>query len=139
MAKKALFKRCSTCGLLQEVSKNFDLRSQGSADGYRNQCKRCMNLGNKPKLDRARHLRRKFGITPAHYDLMMSKQGGVCAICHGLNKNDTRLAVDHCHRTNQVRGLLCTSCNQLIGAAGDEITILEAAIKYLLESNVNTA
>ena len=58
------------------------------------------------------HLKRNFGITLEQYDQMFEEQGGVCAICDGIEKN-RRLAVDHDHDhdTGRVRGLLCTKCN----------------------------
>lgn len=68
---------------------------------------------------------------------MLANQGGCCcAIC---GKPETaknqygikNLAVDHDHTTGQVRGLLCMQCNQMIGKAGDNPDVLEAAAQYL--------
>lgn len=80
--------------------------------------------------------KRKFGITPADYDRMLVEQGGVCAICgqeetFELKGAKHSLAVDHCHKTGKIRGLLCRNCNQALGLAKDNVTILESAIKYL--------
>lgn len=80
--------------------------------------------------------KRKFGITVEDYELRHAFQGGVCAICknpetavqrYGLK----RLALDHCHTTGKIRGLLCQRCNQMIGHGGDNIELLKAAIAYL--------
>jgi hypothetical protein len=43
------------------------------------------------------------------------------------------LAVDHCHTTGKIRGLLCSKCNPALGAFNDNIEILNSAIKYLKE------
>ena len=51
-----------------------------------------------------------------------------CAIC-GCEAR--RLAVDHCHRTNAVRGMLCTHCNWGLGYFRDDKKLLERAIRYL--------
>lgn len=61
--------------------------------------------------NRRRDLKRRYGITPGDYDLLLAVQGGVCAICarHPRTQN---LAVDHSHRTGQIRGLLCSTCNR---------------------------
>lgn len=41
------------------------------------------------------------------------------------------LAVDHCHRTNKVRGLLCTKCNLGLGYFADTEELLQQAVTYL--------
>lgn len=94
---------------------------------------------NKDKVLHATYenrLRRDFGITLAEYDAMFEAQDGLCAICQqpetctykGTLK---RLAVDHCHTTGQVRGLLCRQCNTALGSFGDDVELLMRAINYL--------
>lgn len=69
---------------------------------------------------RSVHLKTKFGITPEEYDAMLHKQRGKCAICRQPEKVVGKsLAVDHDHKTGKVRGLLCGSCNQLLGIFED--------------------
>jgi len=63
-------------------------------------------------------------------------QNHCCEICGENVENcekgsGNRLAVDHCHNTNKVRGLLCSACNILLGKAKDNISILQSAINYL--------
>ncbi len=75
-------------------------------------------------------IKKVYGITREEYALMLETQQGRCAICNG--KRPYRLLVDHCHRTGEVRGLLCKLCNnRLLPAAGDNVAILTAAIDYL--------
>ena len=62
-----------------------------------------------------------------------------CKICNNpearvVNGKTSRLAVDHCHKTGKVRGLLCWACNTSIGRFKDSIEILESAISYIRES-----
>ena len=59
-----------------------------------------------------------------------------CDICnehHTTIKDRTgkSLAVDHCHTTGEVRGLLCFGCNTALGRFKDDPTLLKNAIKYL--------
>lgn len=86
-----------------------------------------------PLKAKANSLSRYFGMTIAEYDALMEKQGGVCAICRGVETHGTftHLAVDHCHQTNQVRGLLCNQCNRALGGFRDDPERLRRAIEYL--------
>jgi hypothetical protein len=84
-----------------------------------------------PVAERERHLVRKYGVTLNTYDRMFADQNGRCAIC---GKTQARaFDVDHCHATGKVRGLLCTSCNRVLGHANDAPETLERAAQYLRE------
>lgn len=77
-------------------------------------------------------LRRKFNLTSVEYDAILERQGGGCAICRqARDPNGRWLAVDHCHDTGRVRGLLCTNCNQAIGKLQDNPDRLRVAVAYL--------
>src|SRR5690349_20464048 len=69
------------------------------------------------------NLKAKFGITPEQVDAMLAEQGGGCAICGSKvskTKISDRFHIDHDHKTNRVRGLLCNHCNVAIGMANDD-------------------
>ena len=85
------------------------------------------------RANRRATLKRYHGITIEIYDEIFKKQDGRCAICSGMQISKTRknLAIDHCHTDNNIRGLLCDSCNLLLGSAKDNIDILRRAIDYL--------
>ena len=51
-----------------------------------------------------------------------------CTIC----ASKTNLVVDHDHKTNKIRGMLCNRCNQGIGQFKDDPDLLEYARIYLL-------
>lgn len=87
-----------------------------------------------PRLGLKNILKRKYGMSLEQWDQLMEEQNGKCYICHREpNEKETRLAVDHCHKTGQVRKLLCNSCNSALGFAGDSISRLEMLIGYLNE------
>lgn len=86
---------------------------------------------NKAELARANVLS-GYGLTIDDYNSMLKYQNGVCKIC--LHPCTKRLAVDHCHKTGKVRGLLCASCNALLGCAKDNIDILHNSIAYLQDN-----
>jgi hypothetical protein len=77
---------------------------------------------------------RQYGLTPEDYDRMLEKQDGGCAICGTAEPGGRSryLHVDHCHATNDVRGLLCGPCNLGLGSFRDDPTLLTVAAEYLI-------
>lgn len=82
----------------------------------------------------------KYGLTLEGYDLLYEQQSGVCALCgqpetarDGRSGQVRRLAVDHCHETGRIRGLLCYRCNHLIGCLGDNPASIEHVLEYMTE------
>lgn len=73
-----------------------------------------------------------YGIEAGEYESRYKAQGGKCAICQVATGASKRLAVDHDHRTGQVRGLLCSPCNRFIGRLRDSPEAFLRAHKYLL-------
>jgi hypothetical protein len=90
-------------------------------------------------------LKQNYGMSLEDYNGMVDKQGGVCKICGNVDVKFSktgesriqRLAVDHCHKTGEVRGLLCSSCNGGLGLFKDDINLLRKALKYLTKDCKN--
>lgn len=84
--------------------------------------------------DRARAAREAeraaYGLSVEELAALEERQGGRCAICG--RKPKRRLAIDHDHRTGEVRGLLCRDCNLALGLFGDDVRRLLAALAYLV-------
>jgi hypothetical protein len=81
-----------------------------------------------------------FGITPIQYNEMVAKQDNKCAICKTDKPGGKgRWHIDHCHKTNVVRGLLCQKCNMGMGHFGDNVEVLQKAINYLTGFEYNNA
>ncbi len=128
---------CLTTKKAEEFVKNS--RCEG---GRANRCRECdrerlrdnrKRLGNEAGQRRARKSRLKslFGLTVEQYDEMLDQQKGVCKICGRPCSSGRRLAVDHCHETGKIRGLLCGNCNKGIGNFQDSVPVLRSAIEYL--------
>lgn len=86
-----------------------------------------------PERRRDSRMRKQFGIGAAEFDAMVKRQGGGCAIC-GTTVGDSvgrRLAVDHCHDTGRIRGILCSRCNRGLGYFGDDRALIQRAADYL--------
>lgn len=85
--------------------------------------------------DKSYSLKRKFNMTTEQYDELKRQQGGKCACCpKEFSSNGKNLAVDHCHVTGKIRGLLCNECNTSLGLLKENIIVLENLIAYLNNS-----
>lgn len=83
-----------------------------------------------------RSMLKRFGLTEADYERMLEDQGERCAICRRPPSSKRRLAVDHDHKTHEVRGLLCGRCNVALGLFNDSIGTIEQALAYLIRGRI---
>lgn len=122
------YKKCRICSLTLPIS-NFTKRYNKH---YRNECKKCVSI--------------RVNFKNFNYKLFLDlykKQEGKCAICNEIETSKLSnklniprsLAIDHCHKTNRIRGLLCSKCNKGIGLLKEDINIMNNAIKYLEKYN----
>lgn len=119
-----LEKECKDCGGLFTKTGRNQIR-----------CSSCKPIHEKKMnrlYDRKKWYRDQYGITLEGYTEMFKNQNGRCSICEIPQEELTiALAVDHCHSTGNVRGLLCRNCNLMIGFAKDNKELLSSAIQYL--------
>lgn len=102
------------------------------------------------QYNHAYRLKKVYGLTVEQYAELLAAQDGMCAVC-GNKPGKWRLAVEHSHITNTIRGLLCMGCNrQLLGAlerdpntfiekVGRAIAFLEAARDDYIQYRDNPA
>ena len=77
-------------------------------------------------------LQYRYGVSLADYNAMLETQDDSCAICgRTAEEEGQRLAVDHDHDTDEVRGLLCGNCNRAIGLFQHDPKLLRGATIYL--------
>lgn len=119
--------------------------------GYHSWCKECEYKQNRQRYipkervkneinpdevklsAKKRMLKHRYSLEYNEYLRMYTNQNGKCFIC-GIKKelgSSKGLLVDHCHKTNKVRGLLCSNCNSGLGKFMDNTDILLNAINYL--------
>jgi polyferredoxin len=55
----------------------------------------------------------------------------ICHACGAKSSEGKKMHVDHCHETNEIRGVLCFTCNVALGNVQDSIARLEKLISYL--------
>lgn len=70
----------------------------------------------------------KFGLSFDEQKTLMSKP---CMICNGKGTH-----IDHDHKTNKVRGVLCNNCNTGLGMFKDSSELLTSACKYLYNAEM---
>jgi hypothetical protein len=115
---------CKSCH--EYLLPNRFKKRSGREGQFEAKCKICTK-----QYQHEHRLKTVFGIDSIEYHRMLQIQDYRCAICRNKPQS-RRLAVDHCHKTGIIRGLLCTHCNhKLLGAAHDSIELLERAICYL--------
>ena len=129
-------KTCYACKETKPVSEFY----RSNKTYYQKECKACnrerkyrWHQTEEGKLSSANtKLKRRFGITMDDYQAMLDSQGGQCLIC-GTTESylGHRLAVDHCHTTGKIRGLLCKGCNVGLGNFNDRPELLRNAAAYL--------
>jgi Recombination endonuclease VII len=135
-------KLCSQCGIEKPLG-DFGKNKQ-SKDGYRSNCKECHSkywIPYKALIQphqRAHHLLRAYGLTQEEYQSLYDRQQGRCAACGDIEttihyNKALPLAVDHCHKTGTVRGLLCTACNRALGLLNDDAARIKALLRYIHE------
>ena len=144
-------KKCRDCSELKEFN-DFTF-NKSSNDGRSCHCRKCFNIimnhkkSENPhkykeadRLSYIRHknnyrsnqLKRTVGINLQEYNSMFTVQEGKCKICRThQSKLNLGLAVDHCHKTGRVRGLLCGKCNTALGLLEDNSEIVKGMIEYL--------
>ena len=124
--------RCTTTKTLEEFALD-----KNRAEGRDYHCKTCKSFYEKEHSKvyasrrRDRYLKRTYNLSLEKYSQMEKVQTGLCQICRKKDPQGDKLSVDHNHKTNAVRGLLCKPCNTMIGGAQDDPNILKEAVKYL--------
>jgi hypothetical protein len=159
VSKPVVVKKCSRCGLVKPAAEFYKMRDSlqsrckdcakaGAAKWNKDNRERATKNG---RGFRERHpgyhvdwrLKNVYGLTKDQYEELLKTQDGVCAICRS---DDGRpLVVDHDHsccpvgaeaRSSEktcgkcVRGLLCSSCNAILGHLENK-EFIERAVAYL--------
>lgn len=137
-------KRCNRCK--EELPLDAFHKSSTNKDGRQRRCAKCTikyNLARyhknpekfrayQKKYDKDSNAKlrarlRKYGLTQEEFDSMMCAAAGRCALCN----KQADLFIDHCHKTQKIRGLLCLQCNTALGNFQDDVLLLKKAIQYL--------
>jgi len=135
-------KQCTVCGIPKPLE--AFTKDKQRKDGLYSQCKECkQNSGRKaykgnPETFLQLQRKHNYGIAAEQYQALYEQQGGVCASCRHpeirMYKGKVRnLAVEHCHTTGRVRGLLCHDCNTALGLLREDPERIKALLRYIHE------
>jgi hypothetical protein len=135
---------CRECGLFGPISQFA--KASARKGGFENLCKPCkvkyLNAWREANPEKVKRYNRnaeikvggsrfwKYGLTDVQIAAMFDSQGGRCALCK-CERPPGKLVVDHDHKTKNVRGLLCHTCNTGLGKFRDDPALLKMAILYL--------
>jgi len=123
--KDGLYPVCKVC-----KTANDRLRRKNNPERYRE----ISNKWDKKNPDKKRNgaLKREYGITLEEYNVILAKQNKKCAIClRDKSEFKVSMHLDHDHITGKIRGILCASCNRVLGLLKDNPENLERALVYL--------
>ncbi len=138
--------QCSHCK--QSKPANQFPKANNRVRGFAWICKQCkkeklqkkkasMSKDDWMLLNRKYWLKSQYNLSIEDYNKKLVEQSHRCAIC-GCDETEafkSLLFVDHCHKTQKVRGLLCHHCNTALGKFRDSKEILNQAITYLDQHN----
>lgn len=129
-----LEKACTKCGVIKSSS-NFG-KDNYTINGLMTKCKLCEKQWRTDNPDKIKNsiLKRVYDIDLIEYQAILAEQNFSCILCtivKPLAEDTKSLAVDHCHKTGAVRGLLCSGHNTSLGKLGDTIENLELVVRYL--------
>lgn len=106
---------------------------------------RAENAKFKTRVEYARDwtLRKKYGIDSEGFDVLWYAFEGKCGICSKQltlpastrGQKPSAACVDHDHKTGNIRGLLCNSCNKGLGLFQDSAEICRKALNWLGETD----
>ncbi len=139
---KALIKYCPRCKRTLSTTEFYKTTKVAKRQRICQWCKECSQLYKREysRSDKGRdqYLKRTYGITLNEYKKKLKIQNNLCVICSQPEIMHTwgTLVVDHDHKTNQIRGLLCHRCNMFLGNCNENEQLIKNMITYL-EKYVN--
>ena len=114
-------KLCTKCNIEKPRTIEFFSKHSNTLDKLDSWCKGCRSTY---RNEFRRGLYRDMISDEELTELLKTES---CTICGAKEK----LVVDHCHKNNFVRGMLCNHCNRGLGHFRDDPMLLEFAQKYL--------
>jgi len=136
---------CNTCysRWLRQNVPDYRLRQSQQSSELCSQRRDLYNANRRRKLrdishtaeyknaERWRKVKFRYGITESQFAKLVEAQGGECPICKRALGSGKSVHIDHDHLTGLVRGILCASCNSMLGKIERNTGMLRRAQSYL--------
>ena len=139
LSEAVLKKRCYTCR--GELPVDSFYRDRNAKDGLQGVCKACRKEYEQSEKGKAakrkKEAKMKYGWSVERLFELFELQGYQCAICGTTEPGSSDWHIDHCHSSDEVRGILCGHCNVGIGMLKDSPDRMETAIQYLRKPPAN--
>lgn len=137
-------KKCSFCNTEKELSEYH--KNSRAKDGLQSSCKDCRkginqkwkdnNRESYQRVKRKAHVKAKYGVSLEWIDEQLEQQDNKCTLCDTQLHKGKNIAIDHCHKTGIVRGIICRPCNSAMGMFNDNPALIERAIEYLKKGDL---
>jgi hypothetical protein len=112
---------CTKCGEAKDATATFFPKNSRKTNGLDSWCKQC-------RSDYRKATRMPPGVSDV-VSFADARQIRECIICG--ETQSIQLAIDHNHKTGEVRGALCSRCNLGLGHFRDDPELLRFAALYL--------
>lgn len=138
------YKICNECKDELPATPEYFHRRTSSLCGIRGTCKKCLskNVNKKEKAKQyiithkkereSARIKRNHNLSLNEYNIMLEKQNNNCCICgETLKTGSGGRAIDHCHISGRIRGIVCQPCNVTMGLLKENTETLQSMITYL--------
>lgn len=129
-------KKCCTCKQVKSLTEfhkaAFSCKPCANTRSKLHHARRMKEDPEYKKAKRASSIKSTHGITLEEYEERVAQQNYSCAICGvKLSVDGHKTHLDHCHKTGNLRAILCTNCNRGLGHFQDSVELLRKAAEYL--------
>lgn len=149
--RRANTKECKRCGEIKSTDRFYKgLNKEARCKDCVSQIRKADYKKNRDKtIDRVKKyrnenpekirdckLRQAYGVGIAYFEAKLKEQGGACGGCKRNVKSvwrgkEVRMALDHNHKTDKPRGVLCIKCNRALGLLEENQEFIIGLLEYI--------
>ena len=122
-------KHCNTCDRDLPITEFHKRTYKDGRVKTQSKCRSCSTTVRREYYKPHEYARRKFKLSEEDYNTLMEHTN--CQVC-GVHMD--KKCIDHDHKTEKIRGVLCNNCNTALGLFKDDVSVLEKSIRYLERS-----